>query len=628
MKKKNQSHTPTPSKELYTNTIGWKPWMEAVLFALFAGWMLVGMNSDYLFTIQERSLFLANQTFFHEMMATPSGLIHWASCYLTQFFYYPIVGASLLILIWLATYFITLKVFQLNSRWSHLALIPIVALLCSTIDLGYWIYHIKISGYWFSESLSLLFVMSGAWLGRRMHGSWQYLWLGLWIAIGYPILGWYALFGAVLTAIIYTLESRKEGLQRFMPLICAMVLIGIVPLLWYYHYNQIRLEDAWTYGFPRFETKDYTSLITLVPFYVMTIACLAIPFCSKLQNRINTSMQALIVRTVVLSGCALAIWLANFSDFNYHAEMRMYRYTQESNWRKVLQEARTWEETPTRQMVMLKNIALMNLGQTGNQMFHYDNGGKLLYTRDSLVTHLVHMSAPMLYYQHGVVNYATRWAIENGVEYGFSVNYLKILARCAMIGGEYNAAKKYLNLLKLTTFHQDEAERLEEFCMHPENIAQSNEFKLVNELHNHIDENLDSDNGLCEMFLLHYFSNANNTNNPLMQEVALNYTLISKNIQLFWPRFFQYATLHNGKEMPIHYQEAAYLYGNLEKSVDISNMPFDRRKIVDRYQKFNNQVQAFMRQGLNEEQVAEAVRPTFGDTFWWFYYFCNNVKSY
>ena len=113
-----------------------------------------------------------------------------------------------------------------------------------------------------------------------------------------------------------------------------------------------------------------------------------------------------------------------------------------------------------------------------------------------------------------------------------------------------------------------------------------------------------------------------------MQEVALNYTLISKNIQLFWPRFFQYATLHNGKEMPIHYQEAAYLYGNLEKSVDISNMPFDRRKIVDRYQKFNNQVQAFMRQGLNEEQVAEAVRPTFGDTFWWFYYFCNNVKSY
>ena len=56
-----------------------------------------------------------------------------------------------------------------------------------------------------------------------MHGSWQYLWLGLWIAIGYPFLGWYALFGAVLIAIIYTLESEKDGLQRFMPLFLTII---------------------------------------------------------------------------------------------------------------------------------------------------------------------------------------------------------------------------------------------------------------------------------------------------------------------------------------------------------------------------------------------------------------------
>lgn len=37
-----------------------------------------------------------------------------------------------------------------------------------------------------------------------------------------------------------------------------------------------------------------------------------------------------------------------------------------------------------------------------------------------------------------------------------------------------------------------------------------------------------------------------------------------KDIDIFWPRFFQYATLHNGKPMPRHYQEAAYLYGHLE----------------------------------------------------------------
>ena len=97
--------------------------------------------------------------------------------------------------------------------------------------------------------------------------------------------------------------------------------------------------------------------------------------------------------------------------------------------------------------------------------------------------------------------------------------------------------------------------------------------------------------------------------------------------QLFWPRFFQYATLHNGKDMPIHYQEAAYLYGNLEKSVQINNMPFDR-KVVNRYLQFSNQTQAYIQRGLNDEQIAEIMKRNFGDTFWWFYFFCNNVESY
>ena len=628
MRKKDRPAPQVAGKNSHNNTHVWKPWMEVVLFTLFAGWMLVGMNSDYLFTVQERSLFLGNQVFFDEMMAVPAGILHWAGCYLTQFFYYPALGSSLLILIWLATYGVTLKAFRLNPTWSHLALIPITALLCSTIDLGYWIYQIKIPGYWFSESIAMLLVMSGVWLGRSLHGLWRYLWLGIWIVAGYPIMGWYALFGAVLTAIIYTLESEKRaaGLHRFIPLIYTIALIGIVPLLWYYHYNQIRLEDAWIYGFPKFEVKDSISWVTTAPFLVMAVTCVALPFCPKGTNNLK-GVQTILVRTVVLAGCALATWMANFDDYNYQAEMRMYRYTEKANWQKVLMEAREWEETPTRQMVILKNIALTNLGQMGNQMFHYDNGSKLPHKRDNIAIHLVHTAADLLYYQHGKLNFATRWAIENGVEYGFDVSILKILAKCSIISGEYDAAQKYINLLKLTTFHRDEAERLEDFCHHPEKISQAAEFKNIKELYTHMDEDLDSDNGLCEMYLLHNFSNTMNVDSPLLQEMTLDYALISKNIQLFWPRFFQYATLHNGKDMPIHYQEAAYLYGNLEKSVQINNMPFDR-KVVNRYLQFSNQTQAYIEKGLNDEQIAEIMKRNFGDTFWWFYFFCNNVESY
>ena len=165
--------------------------------------------------------------------------------------------------------------------------------------------------------------------------------------------------------------------------------------------------------------------------------------------------------------------------------------------------------------------------------------------------------------------------------------------------------------------------------MHPEKIIQMNQFKNIRELHAHATDDLDSDNGLCEMYLLHNFSNTMNIDSKLLQEVTLNYAMVSKNIQLFWPRFFQYATLHQGEEMPLHYQEAAYMYGNLEKPpFDISKMPFDKQKIKNRYIQFNSTIQYNLKSGLKEEEIAQILKPAFGDTFWWFYFFCNNVSSY
>ena len=129
------------------------------------------------------------------------------------------------------------------------------------------------------------------------------------------------------------------------------------------------------------------------------------------------------------------------------------------------------------------------------------------------------------------------------------------------------------------------------------------------------------------MYLLNYFSNSQNPE-PMFQEQTLVYALVSKDIDRFWKRFFQYATLHIKEPMPIHYQEAAFLYGNLEKTVDISKMPFDRDRILGRFANFQRASQMYAREGMSVEQMGEAMRPEFGDTFWWFYFFCKGVKSY
>lgn len=609
------------------------PWTGGILFAIFAYFMLVGMNSDYLFTVQERSLFMANQTFFDEITATPGGIVRWAGCYLTQYFYYPALGAAMLVLLWSVCYIVTLKAFRLKREWSFLALVPVFALLCSVIGLGYWLYYVKQPGYWFAESLFFLLTMLYVWGGNKMKGLPLYIYIGIGGAVSYPLLGWYAFLGILLVCAARLCYSGKEWRTGYPLALLTLGLIGVVPLLWYYAYHHMRLEDAWLYGFPVFSSESAVSDVCSIPFIILVIAVALLAVCRPLrisdeEKEPKGGVKAALAGIVTIALCLVATWQVNFDDYNYQAEMRMYRYTEQGEWEKVLDEARNLPGSPTRQMVMLKNIALMNTDQLGNQAFCFDNTGRLPHTRDDLKVHMVQTGAPMIYMQYGKLNFATRWAIENGVEFGFDPCGLKILSLCALLSGEYTVADKYISLLEQTTFHTQTAKELRVLLTHPEKIAEEGRFKCIQELHRHATNTLDSDNGLSEIYLLHNFSNTMNIDSKLLQEVTLNYAMISKNIQLFWPRFFQYATLHAGEEMPIHYQEAAYLYGNLEKNVTISKMPFDRKRITIRYLYFQNAVQGHLKRGLNEKQAGELVKAEYGDTFWWFYFFCNDVNSY
>lgn len=625
-KPQGERHTPV---SLFASIGRRMAWIGGVLFALFAGFLLVGMNSDYLFTVQERSLFTATETFFNEIIATPGGVVRWMGCFLTQFFYYPALGASLLILLWVLTYAVTLKAFRLRGCRSVWALVPLFALLCSVIDLGYWVYYLKIPGYWFAESLSLLLAVLGVWGCRVARGYGRYICLVALVAVGYPLMGWWALLAAVSAALQCAFASGGEKSHRLYLLLGTALLVGIVPLIGYYGYTQMRLDDAWTFGFPMFQINKYTSWLTSVPFFVVAALLLLLPFLSNREKGEKpVSALSVCASLLALVVCGGVTWIANFDDHNYHAEMRMYRHTAEGRWDKVLAEMADSQEAPTRQMVMLKHIALMNTGRLGAEMFRYDNRGKLPHKRDGLTIHMMQTAGPMLYYQFGKLNFATRWCIENGVETGFTPDGLKILARCALLNGEREVALKYTGLLKKTLFHRADAERIEEQIRQPELVKSAVEYKCVRELHAHFDNTLDSDAGFCEMYLLHHFSRTMNIDSKLLQEVTLNFALISKDIQLFWPRFFQYATLHAGETMPIHYQEAAYLYGNLERGVNIGQMPFDKKLVKDRYIQFNSAVQYHFKQGMNEQQVAEATHSRFGDTFWWFYFFCNGVDSY
>lgn len=603
-----------------------------VAVAVMGLYHLIVRNSDMLYMAQSKDFFSFDPSFRTDCMHAPGGFISWVSSFLTQFFFHPSLGASIMVAIWVASIWLSKFTFRVKMAWMAILAIPAVCLLVSTIDTGYWLYYCKQTGYWFYGTLGYLFTNLLVLFHSCFKKTTARVIMAILIAATYPFLGWYTLLALLYVAVLSLCRMKADdslASKILLPLI-PLVLIGITPLVCYQFYSGVRFEDMWMAGFPFFENDNVTSFIPCIPFIVLAAVPLLFPFLpKKVENSTGMTWGVILVTTAVLVLSWLWVEKSDFQNYNYHAEMRMYRAAEEQDWDKVLDEMSNIPGDASREMVLFKNIALMNKGEMGTKMFKYNNMGEPPTNGfDTLRVHMVQTAAPLIYYYHGKTNFALRWSIENSVEFGYDYDHLKILARCALVSGEMEMAKRYLNILQSTLYYRDWAERLMPITEKPELIKNFKEFDSVRELRDHMGTVLDGDNGLCEMYLLTYFSQTMNKDSKLLQELTLNYALIQKDIQLFWPRFFLYAQLHQGEPMPIHYQEAAILYGNLEpQSADISTMPF-QDEVKKSYEGFHNMTQSLLQAGMGSDEIGEATKSTYGNTFYWFYFFCRDVHSY
>lgn len=605
-----------------------------VYFVLLAAHYLIKENSEVLFMAQSKSFFTTDSIFFHDCMNLPGGLITWISSYLMQYFYEPELGSAIIISLWVASLVISKFAFKMNLAWTAILTIPVVCLLVGVIDTQYWVYYIKQEGHYFFGTVGYLFCMILVFIGTLSDNKIYRVAMVVVTALTYPLFAWYSLIASAYIALLTAMEQAKAKANIISiltsPIISAILFVALPFVCLNYFYPEMNDSRAWTLGLPRFENDNIKSTVPLIPYYILSAApLLFILFSGK--KKLGTTNSFLAIAITIAVGVGSYLWVSgsNYTDYNYKAEMRMYRAVEEQDWDKALQEMAGIPGDASRQMVLLKNISLLNKGQMGEKIFAYNNmGANPKNTYDTLQVHMVQTASPLIYYYHGKTNFAVRWCVENSVEFGYDYDNLKNLTRCAIINGEMECARKYLNILKTTIYYKDWAERLYPLTEKPSLITEYHEFDTVKEIHDNMGSVLDGDNGLCEMYLLNYFSNTLNKDSKLLQELTLSYAMIQKDIKLFWPRFFLYARMNHEEKMPRYYQEAAYLYGNLEpQNINIQSMPFDK-EVVGRYQDFQQMSQSLLRTGMKTEDIGDAMKQAYGDSFYWFYFFCRNVHSY
>ena len=118
-------------------------WLGALIVIAFA---LLYVEADLLWKVQQYSLFLNSSLFFKQQMVVSGGMLSYLGAFFTQFFYYPWMGVLLLFGWWLLLMWLTKRAFCIPDRWVVLTLIPLAILLINNMDLGYWIYNMKLRG--------------------------------------------------------------------------------------------------------------------------------------------------------------------------------------------------------------------------------------------------------------------------------------------------------------------------------------------------------------------------------------------------------------------------------------------------------------------------------------------------
>ena len=680
------------------------PALVVVALLVIAG-CLLAYERETLWKAQEMNLFLDTPLFLKQQMVTSGWLLTWLGCYFTEFFYVPWLGVTLLTLWWAALVVVMWRAFRIPVRWMAVLLIPLAAIVIMNVDIGYWIYYLKLRGHFFAATIGTTIAVGAVWLYRILtahlslithHSSFiTPLYIIIITGVLYPLIGFYGLLAALLMGVLVwripltyhlslithhfsPLTSHFSPLtSRIIASVVAVLSIVFWPLFYYnYVFCQTNLQNIWWTGLPLFivdrELPNY-----YIPYYVLvaSLVLLALMFRGeklevrgerlevrgeKLEvrgerkNSLITHHLSLIthhlslitflsIHLVLVAAAGYSIHRFWYKDHNFHKELRMQQCMENLDWEGVLAQEVGDEEEPTRAIIMMRNLALFRLGRQGDEMYHYLDGSKPC---DSPVPiRMMQVAGYSMYYNYGLANFCHRWCLEQGVEFGFRAEYLKYLTRCALVNGDWQEARKYVALLKHTRYHKAWAERYERFIGHPEQLRaeadcvpqsdlqvgdcvphsdlQVGEFKPILQLMTSSDV-LGHDMMLAEDYIMKRFVRSN-SDDKLYKEQSLIAAMWTKDIPMFWTRFSDYVRSHPGERIPIHYQEAAYLYGHLKDDVDISQMPFDEQ-VKKEYAEFMDMVENMTFE--NEEEARPVFYTRFGHTFYYNYFFIHDLPLY
>lgn len=560
--------------------------------------------------------FYTTTSFIADMVSMPCGFVGYIASMMQSCFAMPWLGALLLTLLLVALAESMRRVFKVSAAWSGLCLVPSFMLILNYTEVGYMLWLVKTPALAFTMPLGMLISIGLTATAMVFHKLWiKLVLIVLYATVGYWLFGLFGLLACLFVVLPIIAEAIRTRQWKHLSIILGILLLALVlPRVMYGQgLFAMRVQDIYVAGLPDYIWNDAER-------YLYYPALVAIAFCLLLSTTLFTqkNIVCLIVSLIGMIVAAICLFNYTYRDSNFFDTLEQKQALEQGDYERVLDIARTAETPPTRIQVMLTREALWQTGQAGDKIFAYPDGDTPCNSPRQF-HYMRLLCGRLFYYLEGKVNYAYRWCMEDMVEYGRRPDYLCYMTKCALVNGEWKLADKYLDALDHTLWYKDFATKYRTYVTDHSLVSKDKEMATIKPLLRYNDV-LDGDGGMIELFILNSYAYSTGGSREIVERALMN-SLIIKNLDNFWYRFMALLPGWNG-HIPVHFQEAALMVAQLQGGVDTSKLPIDNA-IRERF------AQLVEKSGQNGDNASNAylLKPEFGDTYWYYYFFVEGLKT-
>jgi hypothetical protein len=566
-------------------------------FALF--------NRYHINHLEQNQLFIWRTDFFKELFSLQGGLPLLFGRFFTQFFISSLLGALIYSLNALAVFLLSFYIFKQHS-FKNIVVSFVPVWLLAILQSNEFFTFSQAAGFLLYLSFFALYISVGR---SKLRYS---LFLTGW-PVFFLLTGGYSI-PVVLLCIIHELVFRKER-SRFLISFVYVILAALIPYLSAKFIFFIQPDKIYLYPvniqLPSLFKFAIIILFSWIPFILLITGIL--------PGRIRSFKERLVPWTIanVLTGMIIFLlmtFVVYKKAYNRMAEMMLGtdHYAQKAEWGSLLKISEKYPGYNTL-VIYYTDLALYKSGKLLDKMFFYPQFGspglRLKWQRN-----LNLFFGGEVFYQLAYNNESIHWAFEALVAEGLNPRSLKKLASGFIVNGNYDIARKYLNMLNRTLFYRKWAMQNLKYLSNPGSsdpdpdiaqarnlVAQTNFFSEVNGM------NLED--------LL-----KNHPENKMAYEYLLASLLLDRNIDDF-VKVVPDLKNYGYSRLPLHIEEAMIFYNFYERKNIIPPGYSIRQETIN---KFNDYARIYSMYRNNRQVAAYELRKKYGNTYWYYLQFPNN----